>query len=124
MPSESRLPSSTPYGTVTVTAFPPGQSSPWLAYRLLRKAVIFCVGVSVVLVGVVMVVTPGPALVVIPLGLAILATEFAWAKRLLDQARAQTMDAIRTVRGSAAPGPKATGADRTELPEEGESRRG
>jgi hypothetical protein len=123
MPSESRLPSSTPYGTVTVTAFPPGQSSPWLAYRLLRKAVIFCVGVSVVLVGVVMVVTPGPAFVVIPAGLAILATEFAWAKRLLDQARAQAVEAIRTVRGSAGPAPKAPDAKGTERPKEGESPR-
>ena len=51
---------------------------PWL-----RKAIVAVVGTTVVLLGVVMVVTPGPALVVIPLGLAILATEFVWAKRLL-----------------------------------------
>ena len=51
---------------------------PWL-----RKAIVAVVGFTVVLIGVVMVVTPGPALVVIPLGLAILATEFVWAKRLL-----------------------------------------
>src|SRR5688572_27018366 len=51
---------------------------PWL-----RKAIVAVVGFTVVLLGVVMVVTPGPALVVIPLGLAILATEFVWAKRLL-----------------------------------------
>jgi hypothetical protein len=31
-----------------------------------------------------MIVLPGPAVVVIPLGLAILATEFIWAKKLLD----------------------------------------
>ena len=35
-----------------------------------------------------MVVLPGPAIVVIPLGLAILATEFVWARRLLQKARA------------------------------------
>jgi hypothetical protein len=114
MPRDSRLPSRTPYGTVTVTAFPPGESSPWLAYRLLRKTVIFCVGISVVLVGVVMLVTPGPAFVVIPLGLAILATEFRWAKRLLDEARAKTMETIRSVRSSTGPVPATTGVDRIE----------
>ena len=56
---------------------------PWL-----RKAIVAVVGFTVVLLGVVMVVTPGPALLVIPLGLAILATEFVWAQKLLKWARA------------------------------------
>lgn len=55
---------------------------PWL-----RKAIVAVVGFTVVLIGVVMIVTPGPAIVVIPLGLAILATEFVWAQRLLKWAR-------------------------------------
>ncbi|CAB4908536.1 unannotated protein [freshwater metagenome] len=42
-------------------------------------------GVIVVLAGVAMVIFPGPAVVVIPLGLAMLSFEFAWAQRLLDQ---------------------------------------
>ena len=53
-----------------------------------RKLVVAVVGGSVVLVGVAMVVLPGPAVVVIPLGLAILATEFLWARRWLKRARA------------------------------------
>jgi hypothetical protein len=40
-----------------------------------------------VLAGVVMLVTPGPALVVIPIGLAILATEFPWAKKWMTRLR-------------------------------------
>ena len=36
--------------------------------------------------GVVMLVTPGPAFVLIPIGLAMLALEFAWAERLLVKA--------------------------------------
>jgi uncharacterized protein (TIGR02611 family) len=44
------------------------------------------VGTTVTLAGVAMLVTPGPALVVIPIGLAMLALEFAWAERLLDRA--------------------------------------
>jgi len=42
-----------------------------------------------ILVGVAMIVLPGPALVVIPVGLAILATEFVWARRLLERVREQ-----------------------------------
>jgi hypothetical protein len=34
-----------------------------------------------------MIVLPGPAVVVIPIGLGILATEFIWAKRLLHRVK-------------------------------------
>ena len=51
------------------------------------KVVVTVVGGAVLLVGVIMLVTPGPALVMIPLGLAILATEWHWARRLLVRAR-------------------------------------
>lgn len=59
------------------------------ALALATKAVVTVVGSLVVVVGVIMMVTPGPALVLIPLGLAILATEWAWAERLLKQVREQ-----------------------------------
>ena len=42
-------------------------------------------GGTVLLIGVIMIVTPGPAILVIPAGLAILATEFAWAKHYKDK---------------------------------------
>ena len=45
-------------------------------------------GGTVVLVGVALLVLPGPGLLVIALGLALLATEFEWAKGLLKKARA------------------------------------
>src|SRR5688500_6863185 len=54
-------------------------------YRTVRRLIIFTLGMSVLLVGVVMLVAPGPAFIVIPLGLAILATEFVWAKRILHK---------------------------------------
>jgi uncharacterized protein (TIGR02611 family) len=41
-------------------------------------------GVIVVLAGLAMVVFPGPAVVVVPVGLAMLSFEFCWAQRLLD----------------------------------------
>ena len=53
--------------------------------RALVVRVAFVVaGVVVLLGGLAMLVLPGPAFVVIPVGLAILSLEFAWAGRLLD----------------------------------------
>ena len=43
-------------------------------------------GAIVVLAGVAMLVLPGPALIVIPIGLAMLALEFAWAEKMLELA--------------------------------------
>ena len=45
-------------------------------------------GGTVLLIGIAMILLPGPAFLVIPAGLAILAVEFAWAKRLLRSAKA------------------------------------
>ena len=59
-----------------------------LNFYSLRKLVVAVVGGSVVLVGIAMLVLPGPAFLVIPLGLAILASEFLWARRWLKRARA------------------------------------
>lgn len=53
---------------------------------LVYKTAWITAGVIVVLAGLVLVVFPGPALVVIPIGLAMLALQFAWAERLLEQA--------------------------------------
>lgn len=62
-------------------------TSPTQAWRLLRRAVVSVIGFTVLLVGVTFLVLPGPAFIVLPLGLAILATEFAWARHLLQRAR-------------------------------------
>jgi uncharacterized protein (TIGR02611 family) len=43
-------------------------------------------GIAVLAAGVAMLALPGPAFVVIPVGLAILSLEFAWAERLLERA--------------------------------------
>lgn len=58
-----------------------------LTYKAARRIVVGVVGVTVVLIGVVMLVTPGPALVVIPVGLAILSIEFTWARAWLRRMR-------------------------------------
>ena len=41
------------------------------------------IGGTIVLMGLALVVLPGPAAVVIPLGLVVLASEFAWARHIL-----------------------------------------
>ncbi len=51
--------------------------------RQARKVMVLIVGTAVVLVGIFMMIGPGPGLIVTPIGLAILASEFVWARRLL-----------------------------------------
>lgn len=58
-----------------------------LTYKTGRRIVIAIVGSSVLVIGIVMLITPGPAFVVIPIGLAILAIEFVWARRWLTKLR-------------------------------------
>ena len=53
------------------------------------KLVVAIVGALVTGIGIIMVVTPGPAFVMIPVGLAILSTEFEFARRWLRWARRQ-----------------------------------
>lgn len=54
---------------------------------VVRKVVYSVMGVTVLLIGIVMIVLPGPAIIVIPLGFAILASEFAWARRIIRRGR-------------------------------------
>ena len=64
----------------------------WAAFKVvsapLRKLIIALIGGTVLLIGVALIVLPGPAFIVIPVGLAILATEFAWARSALARAKA------------------------------------
>jgi hypothetical protein len=66
-----------------------------LTYKNARRVVILLVGISVLLVGVAMIILPGPAILVIPAGLAILATEFAWARDLLRRIKDKARDLSR-----------------------------
>lgn len=52
--------------------------------RHARRIWIFIAGMIVLLTGIALIFLPGPAIVVIPIGLAILATEYAWARRWLQ----------------------------------------
>ncbi|MBI3849968.1 MAG: PGPGW domain-containing protein [Verrucomicrobia bacterium] len=59
------------------------RAKPWRMKRMARTVI----GVTVLLIGIALLVLPGPAVLVIPIGLAILAAEFAWAERLLQKLR-------------------------------------
>ena len=54
----------------------------------IKRLVVAVVGGTLLALGIVLIVLPGPAFLVIPAGLAILAIEFAWARRWLRSARA------------------------------------
>jgi uncharacterized protein (TIGR02611 family) len=58
-----------------------------ITYQWARRIAVAVIGGTVVLIGIAMIVLPGPALVVIPLGLGILGLEFAWARRWLARLR-------------------------------------
>lgn len=71
-----------------------------IVLRWARRIVISIVGFSVVMIGVLMIVLPGPAVVVIPIGLAILGLEYAWARRWLRKAKEQSAIAAGKLSGS------------------------
>ena len=80
----------------------------YVPYKVAKRIAIGIVGGSVLLVGVAMIVLPGPAFVVIPAGLAILGIEFAWARIWLKKAKAKAEAMARSVmnkNGKAPPPP-------------------
>jgi tellurite resistance protein TerC len=56
-----------------------------------RRLIIIVAGFTVLIIGVAMIVLPGPAVVVIPIGLTILATEFIWARTLLTKVKERVL---------------------------------
>jgi uncharacterized protein (TIGR02611 family) len=69
----------------------------YLPYKVAKRIAIGIVGGSVLIVGVCMIVLPGPAFVVIPAGLAILGLEFAWARSWLKKVKAKSQEVARGI---------------------------
>jgi len=65
-------------------------------YRIAKRIAIGIVGGSVLVVGILMIVLPGPAFVVIPVGLGILSLEFAWARIWLKKVKTKAEDMARS----------------------------
>jgi len=60
-----------------------------------KKVIVALVGGTVVLVGIALLVLPGPGLLIVAAGIAILATEFLWARRALRNAKGAVAKARR-----------------------------
>ena len=73
------------------------------AIRASRKIAIAVAGASVLVVGVLMLVLPGPAFIVIPAGLGILGLEFAWARRWFLHVKEHGARAIHSWRATRDP---------------------
>jgi len=58
-----------------------------LLWKSARRVIVVVVATTVLPIGLAMLVLPGPAVAVIPVGLGILATEFLWARRYLRRIR-------------------------------------
>ncbi|MBI4729016.1 MAG: PGPGW domain-containing protein [Acidobacteria bacterium] len=63
-----------------------------------KRVVVTVAGFAILAAGAVMLVTPGPGILVVLAGLALLATEYAWARRALGEAKRRATDIGRTVR--------------------------
>jgi tellurite resistance protein TerC len=68
-------------------------------YRWARRIAVAIVGGTVLAIGVALIVLPGPAFVVIPLGLAILGAEFAWARVWLRKVKDHSRDLVNNING-------------------------
>ena len=63
-----------------------------------RRLVVFIIGGSLLLIGIALIFLPGPAFIVIPAGLAVLALEFAWARNFLHRIRREISERSRKAR--------------------------
>jgi uncharacterized protein (TIGR02611 family) len=71
-----------------------------VTYKWARRIAIAVVGSTVLLVGIAMLVLPGPALLVIPIGLGILGLEFAWARHWLNTIKERGRSIVGSVSGT------------------------
>lgn len=68
-----------------------------------KRVAVGVAGFALLAAGIVMLVVPGPGLLTIVAGLALLATEFAWAERTLEQTKRRAASAAERVRGRKGP---------------------
>ena len=77
----------------------------YVPYRVAKRIAIGIVGGTVLVVGVCLIVLPGPAFLVIPAGLAILGIEFAWARIWLKKAKAKAQQVAQSLKNGKNPPP-------------------
>jgi len=69
-----------------------------ITYKWARRIAITIVGFTVLAVGIAMIVLPGPAFIVIPVGLGILGLEFAWARHWLHKVKERSTTLVNSIR--------------------------
>ena len=67
----------------------------YFTYKMAKRIVIGIVGGTILLLGVVMMVTPGPGIPAILVGLGVLGIEFAWARIWLKKVKSKAQDVAR-----------------------------
>jgi tellurite resistance protein TerC len=78
-----------------------------------KRLIVTVIGFTILVIGLALIVLPGPAFLVIPLGLAILATEFLWARRLLRRVKDKANQMASRVSGNWTSKPVGTGGNPT-----------
>jgi len=66
--------------------------------KFAKRVIISIIGSTVLLIGIITIITPGPAFIIIPAGLGILATEFVWAQRWLKRVKQEIEEGGPTIR--------------------------
>lgn len=70
--------------------------------KQIKKIIIAVVGFTILVLGLLMIVLPGPAFIFIPLGLTILASEFVWAEMWLKKVKSKFKEANDKLKGKKA----------------------
>jgi len=78
-----------------VPAPPAAERPAAIAWRWIRRILVLLVGVPLVLVGLLLLVAPGPGTPVLLAGLAVLAIEFPWAQRRMQALRTMARKVFR-----------------------------
>ena len=79
-----------------------------VAFTTARRIVVAVIGGTLLAIGGLMLVTPGPGILLLSIGLGVLALEFAWARYWLRRLKAAARTAVDQVRGgSGEPSPEA-----------------
>lgn len=73
-----------------------------ITYKAAKRIAIAIVGGTMVLLGIIMMVTPGPGLLGIAVGLGILGAEFTWARLWLKRLRKSISDGMANNRSKRA----------------------
>ena len=71
-----------------------------VTYKGAQRIFVLVIGMTILLIGIAMIALPGPAFMVIPLGLAILATEFIWARVLLKKVKDKTTSVLNSIKNN------------------------